>query len=105
MTVEHILVVGLDDIRAVTIECKCGTRVSLQPDNLHIPEKCPATGCDTIWIKGKSFGLSSEHDEWTSAQLTFVEALGNIRSKPQNGKPTNGVFKIFLEYDMKPQQV
>ena len=52
MTFEHKIIVGLDDIKAVIIECKCGTRVSLSPDAVHIPEKCPATACDAVWVKG-----------------------------------------------------
>ncbi len=99
MTFEHKIIVGLDDIKAVIIECKCGTRVSLSPDAVHIPEKCPATACDAVWVKGKSYGVSSEHDEWTSSHLNFVQAIGQIRQKPANNKPKHGTFKILLEFD------
>ena len=36
---EHKIVVGVDDIKAVIIACACGIRLSMLPDDIHIPNR------------------------------------------------------------------
>src|SRR5881396_2951767 len=56
MTLENRIVVGLDDIKAVTLECtdqdnkKCCARFSSSPDMIQIPKNCPQ--CNATWWKG-----------------------------------------------------
>ena len=95
MTIEHKIVVGLSDIKAVIFECRqCRTRVSMAPDGINVPQRCPKTGCDSpAWIVGKPAGMTSDYEGSTSAHLNFVSAIGHIRE--HNG----ATFRILLEFD------
>jgi hypothetical protein len=83
MTFEHKIVVGVDDIKAVIVECKCGIRVSFPPDKVSIPENCPAPDCGIAWGK-KSDSVSIEREVWASANLNFVDAIGQMRKHLNN---------------------
>ncbi len=50
MTVERRLVVGLEDIKAIVLECgKCKARYSLKPESGDIPTMCH---CREQWLFG-----------------------------------------------------
>jgi hypothetical protein len=90
MTVEHKIVVGLDDIKAVSFECKqCRTRVTMLPDDIRVPYRCQK--CDAVWIVGDP----SSYQGVTSPHMNFVNAIGQIRKQLANGAP----FKILLEFN------
>jgi hypothetical protein len=95
MTIEHKIVVGLDDIKTVIFECKqCRTRVSMSPDEIRIPPKCPKENCvSRTWIVGSPSGLTSEYEGSTAAHINFVDAIGHIR------KNKSAAFRILLEFD------
>jgi hypothetical protein len=91
MTIEHKIVVGLSDIKAVIFECTsttCRARVSASPDKLQIPKQCPA--CNEIWGRGEKKSFKSE----SSQQMNFIDSLGKLRTLEENGAP----FKILLEF-------
>lgn len=48
MTIEHRMLVGLEDIRSIHIECKkCGAKIVRSPDKtLNLPNACSACGAD-----------------------------------------------------------
>ncbi len=98
MTIEHSIVVGLDDIKTVIFECRqCHTRVSMSPDDIRIPVKCPKEDC-AVWLAGEPAKVVSPYEATTSKYLNFVQALGHIR------KSTNGAtFKILLEFNESPE--
>lgn len=53
MTVEHRVIVGLSDIRAITFECvKCGARLSVAPGKVDTDtlRECPT--CTAPWLTG-----------------------------------------------------
>jgi len=92
MTIEHKIVVGLKDIKAVIFECAnptCHARLSVSPDKIRIPTQCQ--NCNAAWMgrERKSF------QDDTSQQMNFVNALGNIRLLEENGAP----FRILLEFE------
>jgi hypothetical protein len=90
MTFERKTVVGLDDIVAISFECKqCRTRVTMSPDNLRIPPRCQL--CDCEWISG----VPSNYAATTSAHANFVNAIKQIRKQLENGAP----FRILLEFN------
>lgn len=90
MTFEHKIVVGLDDIKAVSLECsQCYTRITMKPDDIRIPHRCQR--CDAAWI----YGDPSQYQSVTSAHLNFVYAIGQIRKQLKGGSP----FKILLEFN------
>jgi hypothetical protein len=89
MTLEHKIVVGLDDIKAVSFECKqCQTKVTISPDNIRVPHHCQQ--CDSVWILGEP----SNYLSVSSPYMNFVNAIGQIRKQLANGAP----FKILLEF-------
>ncbi len=95
MTFERKIVVGLDDIKAVSFECKqCQTRVTMLPDDLRVPHHCQK--CDCAWI----IGDPANYQAVTSPHLNFVNAIGQIRKQLANGAP----FRILLEFhDSSPR--
>ena len=94
MTFEHKIVVGVDDIKAVVIACKCGIRLSLSPDDIRIPANCPSPDCGIAWSAKPTHSVSSEHDAWASANLSFADAIGQMRKHLKNSS-----FRILLEFN------
>ncbi len=92
MTFENRVVVGLDDIRAVSFECeRCHTRITMSPDNISIPDLCPGPDCDNVWMSGDPTSYQSV----TSPQMNFINAIREMRKRSPNGAP----FRILLEFD------
>ena len=96
MTIEHSIVVGLDDIKTVIFECRqCRTRVSMLPNDIRIPQKCPNENCASReWITGIPANVRSSYEASTAKYVNFVEAIGHIR-KSKN----DAAFRILLEFD------
>jgi hypothetical protein len=94
MTIEHKIVVGVDDIKAVIVACTCGIRFSMSPDDIQIPANCPK--CGIIWGGKPCREISSEHEEWASANLNFADAIGRMRKHPNSG------FRLLLEFEREP---
>jgi hypothetical protein len=92
MTIERRIVVGLNDIQAVSFECnECLTRTRVPSDKLRgIPENCPS--CNRVWITSQF--SQRNHVELASAYKTFIDSLVKIRTLMENGAP----FKILLEF-------
>lgn len=87
MTVERKIVVGLEDIKAVTFEChKCKSRLSFLPDRqIDIPQQC---NCGQRWIIG---------DVPTNSPFRkFTDALHAARNML---KPESSGFRVLLEFD------
>jgi hypothetical protein len=92
MTFEHKIVVGLDDIKAVTLECcQCHVRLTMSPDEVRFPQRC--RHCDAAWLLGDP----SRYLSGTSAQLNFVDAIAQIRKQMKEGV----AVKILLEFENK----
>lgn len=96
MTFEHKIVVSLDDIKAVTFECKeCGTRTTIPTEKLQeAPSACGR--CKTIWWSGNQ----AANQPWvTTAQLAipaFIGGLFRIRTLIQEKQEP---VRILLEFD------
>jgi len=93
MTVEHRILVGIDDLKAITFEClKCKARITLLPnDKLGVPDSCSA--CSAVW---KASSPSSNVTVSAPAAITFVDAIKRLvllAAEPQ------AAFKILLEFD------
>lgn len=96
MTVEHRLVVGLGDIRAVTLECKhCGARLSHSPEGLKRGDlwKCPS--CHRDWLSD-----SLVHSQRPTSDLAlFLLTLSASRKTQQEGTDSAVGVRVFLEFD------
>jgi len=96
MTIERKIVVGLEDIEALTLECRaegCGYRVSFSPDKFErIPNNCGQCGQD--WTPRDLAG-HTEARAWV-----FLNLLRSIRTArafiAENGS-TSG-FRVLLEF-------
>jgi hypothetical protein len=96
MTREHRLVMGLDDIVAIIISCRCGMRLSMSPDKPYIPGQCPNGECGAVWGGKPTQQISEDRDKWATANLDFIDAVKRIRAHQKNGN-----FKVLLEFDEK----
>lgn len=92
MTVEHRFVVGLKDIRSVTLECKkCGARLSIAPTpfGVAVVQNCPS--CNELWLSA-----SVTHGQYFVSPLTsFLQTLA--KSLEQDDERIN--VRILLEFD------
>lgn len=92
MTIEHKIVVGLSDIKAVIYECTsptCRARVSISPDKVQIPEQCPS--CNKGWMSAER--KSQQCD--TSQEWNFIDSLAKLRVLAMKPLP----FRILLEFE------
>ena len=91
MTHENRIVVGLDDIIAVTFECtKCKSRLTVLPDRIEIPFKCPRPQCDQQWRSDIVEHVSVP----SSFYVQFCRAISQLRNAA-NHPP----FTILLEFE------
>jgi hypothetical protein len=93
MTVERRFVVGLADIRAITLECvRCGLRLTMLPDNVDSEKlgQCPA--CRQVWLPTGGQVLAPR-----SAAATLVWSLKGAREE-QADAPSLGV-RVLLEFE------
>lgn len=93
MTIEHSIVVGLNDIKAVIFECRlCGTRLVMSPDAANVPASCPKQGCDSgTWMIGKVAGVKDDYEATTSANLNLISAIRFLRK-------TSAGFRVLLAF-------
>lgn len=98
MTYERKITVGLDDIKALTFECKkCKARVSLSPDVMtEVPHKCPQLFCQHPWRPPDI--TPGYHGAVRSHFANFVDGLASIRKMIGAADASLG-FGIILEFD------
>jgi hypothetical protein len=96
MTVERRIVVGLEDIQVITLECLgCFSRLSLPPDqSRQIPTQCPS--CNKDWLPLQP----SANIGYGSPPLNFTTSIQRIRNLHKEG--VNLGFRILLEF-RKPE--
>lgn len=93
MTFEQKIVVGLEDIKAISFECaQCRTRVTMSPDDPQVPRRCQK--CDAVWVVGSPSNMAG-----TSPHLNLAHAISEIRKQL---KEKNVPFRILLEFDAAP---
>lgn len=92
MTFERTIVVGLDDIKAVTFECKaCKARTTILPDSLReLPRAC--NSCNAVW---RVDPLITNVTTSGPAATAFVQAIVTMRILIRENKDA---FRILLEF-------
>lgn len=92
MTIEHKLIVSLEEIKAIVLKCttkECNSRAVFSPDKIDtIPQRCPH-GHEWHW------GISDDRPQIDSPMWAWLQLLKRLRD-PMN---QNCGFKIFLEFD------
>jgi hypothetical protein len=99
--IEQKIVADLDDIKAVTFECrveKCRARLTVPitttaekttiQTKLEIPKNCPS--CHQEWISGAGASNQSE-----VPQIGFLTALEKVKELQATAR-----FRIFLELEI-----
>lgn len=101
MTSEHRLIVGLLDIKAVTLECKhkgCGVRLSLPPDGIKGTHLVCCPSCNRPWLS-----MEEGHEMVAVSHLVrFLSALPYSRESQKPQSDLIGV-RVFFEFDMQPK--
>jgi hypothetical protein len=93
MTVERRIVVGLGDIRSVTLECtKCVTRLCLSPDGIKTEQLSQCPSCGQAWLSGMM--MTAQVRAWDIARL--LDAIGPSREAQLESK--RGV-RVLFEFD------
>jgi len=92
MTVERKIVVGLEDIRFVTLEClECHARTTLLPDKLAgVPYACPT--CRHPWRKE----INPGQEDIQAEVEYFIKSIPIIRRRLK--EETLG-FRILMEFN------
>jgi hypothetical protein len=91
MTVERKIVVGLEDITAITLECECGGRMTFKPELFRtIPNNC--AHCGKVWMNpDRPFEPASG----VPAALWFILSLRDLRTLIREKSLP---FKVLLEF-------
>jgi hypothetical protein len=96
VTVERKIVVGLEDIEAICLEClgnKCHFKISFSPDQQgKIPEKCPQ--CDLQWYEKETLGYMNKK---VLPFSNFSNSIEIIRASMREAGTATG-FRIVLEF-------
>jgi len=96
VTIETKIVVGLEDIDAISLEClgeKCHFKISLSPDQEgKIPEKCPQ--CDRKWYESDISGYMNKK---VLPLWNFAKSVEIIRASIREAGDAAG-FRILLEF-------
>jgi hypothetical protein len=93
MTIEHRVIVGFDDVKAVSLEClKCHSRVTFSADfKVDVPLDCER--CGNSWRSPEARGGFRTSD---STVVAFVQAIPTIRAF-LNEKAYG--FNVLLEFE------
>lgn len=96
MTSERRWLAGLDDIRAVTLECKtCKARLSLAPDEIRTERVRSCPSCNRNWLVA----------EWSDARslvsdvLRLLIAIGPASRTQRSGADTEVGVRVLFEFE------
>jgi hypothetical protein len=94
MTFEHRIVCGIEEVKAITLECKeCKARVSLNPANtMRPPDKCPN---GHAWDWNVYLG-------YNSTESPFVALFSSLKKLADPALKEIG-FRLFFEFE-KPKE-
>ena len=97
MTSEKRILVGFEDIKAVSLECKkCNVRFTYAPSQiLRVPETCPNPNCNSVWSPKPTRGFT---DTERPISVRFLDDMLNVLIEEQKQLGPNG-FRILLEFD------
>jgi DNA-directed RNA polymerase subunit RPC12/RpoP len=93
MVIEHRIIVGLDDVKAISLKClKCHTKVTFEADSkVDVPLSCGH--CGNPWRSEQA-----QRGAWASdsAVLSFVQVIPTIRAFL--AERVHG-FNVLLEFE------
>jgi len=94
MAIERRIIVGIDDIKAVTFQCSsCGARTPVPINSLsEVPQQC--NSCQVVWWRSNDF--ASHVTTSGPAATAFIQAIGVLAALIRDKKDT---FRILLEFE------
>lgn len=93
MTSERRLLIGFDDIRAITLECKrCGVRLTIAPEKANPDDYVTCPGCRTSWITRRA-----ETGRTGGASFAFLHLLPELVQKAAPDADTRDGVRILFE--------
>jgi len=94
MTVERKIIFGLEDIKAVVLECTaCSSRVSIPPQvggHIRFPTECPQ--CRQRW----NLLEPSQYEHVISPYVNFTSSIERLRMLAKEGVESG--FRLLLEF-------
>jgi hypothetical protein len=95
MTFERKIVVGIDDVKAVTFEClACKARTTILADSMReVPRVC--SSCNAPWYRD-GLGIPTHVSTSVPAATAFIQSIVTMRVMLREKKD---VFRILLEFD------
>jgi hypothetical protein len=93
MTIERRMIVGIDDIEAVTFQClSCNARATTPVSSLsEVPRQCKS--CNAVWWRENEF--ASHVSTSGPAAMAFVQAIRTLTIMMREKKHA---FLILLEF-------
>jgi hypothetical protein len=106
MTFDRKIIVGIEDIKSVTLECShCQVRMTFSPDSVSIPNNCPNPSCNKIWVSPQ-FPHANPFpttESKTPVQIKLIQAIAGVRHRSEENKierPKEPIgFRILLEFE------
>lgn len=92
MTVEHRILLGIADLKAVVCLCtKCGARLSIKPADIKVKslESCPA--CGRSWVR---LDIGS-HGHHFRPSVKLLEAILEMATMSETDTTESGVTILF----------
>jgi hypothetical protein len=100
MTIEHTMIVGLDDIKAVTFQCKeCGTRTTIPIENLDETPPRGCNSCKAIWWSAQTVNAGAYVTTSGPAIMGLIQSIVKMRIVMGEGTETVRVLFEFEESD------
>jgi hypothetical protein len=107
MTVTRRIIVGIGDIKAITVECnRCHIRMTFSPDAPSFLGNCPNQSCNAVWLPTH---YANETPPLTipnsrlPMQVRLLQAIADIRRKAEEDKverPKEPIgFSVFWEFE------
>jgi len=96
MTFEHKMIVGLDDIKAITFECKaCETRTTIPANKLtEAPHAC--SSCNAVWWSAQDIRMGAFVTTSGPAIAALIQAIVTLRVLMSENKNN---FKVLFEFE------
>jgi len=94
MTIERRIILGIDDIKAVTFKCStCHARTPVAINSLReVPQQC--NSCQAIWWRSNDFATHVSTSG--PAGTAIVQAIRTFATMIRDGQDT---FRILFEFE------
>lgn len=106
MTFNRRIIVGIEDIKAITLECNyCSIEVTFSPDLPSVPNNCPNPNCNRPWLSPQYPHANPFPTTETRfpVQVKLLQAIAGVRRKSEEDKielPKEPIgFHIRLEFE------